>query len=96
MKFKKGQLVELIKTKNNENLGHRFIVTGSKRSNWSDDKLNGILGYKTDIPAKNNVHGFMYAPEPWLKIVKPDGDELSEFTFNELISNLSIDTLITK
>ena len=88
MKFKRGQLVELIKTRSGENLGHRFIVTDINESAWDNSDLDGEIGYKTDIPAKSNRYKYAFAPETWLKLVKPDSDELSEFSFTELMSNI--------
>ena len=88
-KFSKGQLVELIES-DKGNIGYRFIITTWKKEGyWSKDGSTHNKGvvYKTDMRSTRKGR-FLYAPESFLKLVNPDGDEQSEFTFDELINEL--------
>jgi len=96
-KFKKGQLVEIIKSKKSINVGKRFIVTRSANNRFSDD---GILKvgdncYETNIPGGLKDGEYQWATEPHLKSVNPDIDDVSELSFTKLLEEIN-SSLVTK
>lgn len=93
-KFKRGQMVEIIKSVLGKSVGDRFIVTEVKMSLWNADDLDGVLGYNTGKQTNKGNGKYFFAPETWLKLVKPDSDELSEFSFSELMSNIKYNELV--
>lgn len=81
-KFKRGQLVEVTKSSKG-NKGHRFVVTVAEVDNGIDG-----TSYRTDMYSAISKGKCLWAAEGHLKLVNPDGDDKSEFTFDELMSDL--------
>lgn len=79
--FKKGDLVEVIGSDGGYNVaGLRFILEVYEEK-YSINIKEYVYAWRTP------VEGF-HARECYLKKVNPDGDNLSEFTFDELMNNL--------
>jgi len=93
-KFKRGQLVEITRSSKGLSVGHRFIVTDAINAEWKDKEHKGVIGYKTDLPTKGGDYKFSYSPENWIKLVNPDNDDVSEFTFEELMDNVKSTNLV--
>jgi len=87
-KFKRGQLVEITRSRKGLSVGHRFIVTDAIDAEWEDKEHKGVMGYKTDLRNEKGSGKFSYSPENWIKLVNPDNDDVSEFTFEELMDNV--------
>ncbi len=89
-KFNIGDYVEITKSEvdSTRNVGYRFFIKESARKVIGrGDEVK--LVHSTDVPSKVNSCGFKVVPVGNLKLVNPDSDELSEFTFQELMSDLS-------
>ena len=86
-KFKKGQLVEIVKSAKGKNVGARFEITdrSDKIFSTGGNLVKGSPSYKTNILNGDKVS---WAPEEWLRAVNPDNDESSEFTFEDLMLGL--------
>ena len=92
MKFKKGDLVEILDNPFYPNLkGERFVLNVSQ---YATGLYSGedFLGWKTPFSEFSRP---IYARESFLKKVNPDGDELSSFTFTELMNKLKTNNLET-
>ena len=82
-KFKKGDLVEILKSKRG-NVGYRFLI--------SDYKVGILEGtpdvriYKSDIETPLSVSGYLWTAEHNLKLIKPDTP--SDISFEELMLDL--------
>jgi len=82
-KFKKGQLVEVINDDRHPQYnGTRFTIEGRYMS-----EVHGQYMYH--LPKSLQSEGAVICREENLKAVNPDNDEQSDFTFNELMSDLT-------
>jgi len=96
MKYKKGQLVEVYGlTKDISVNGERFIVTdsGNADSLVFEIHRNQAGNYYYTGITKNLCK--IWIKENNLKAINPDGDEQSDFTFNELMSDLTKSNQLT-
>jgi len=95
-KFKKGQLVEVIKSRKGINIGKRFVVDVMANNKFS---VNGILKagencYESNIPAAE-AGEYQWSTELHLKAVNPDIDDVSDISFVELLKEIN-SSLVTK
>jgi len=105
MKFNKGQLVEVVKTSGSKSIyvGDRFIVTTSEIINlymsnldkWEMNTLCYDTGVKSFVATEGINDPNAWIKEEWIKAVNPDNDEQSDFTFNELMSDLTKSNQLT-
>lgn len=84
--FKEGDLVEVIHS-DKGNKGHRFVVTEFSDTVFSfcGGLKEGMTSYKSDIFKSGR---YLWARGSDLKLVNPDSDSISEFTFKELIDSI--------
>lgn len=85
-KFKKGDLVEVTKSVYGYK-GYRFFISEKKVQLLK----SGYFGntYKSNIEDETSATGYRWSAEEKLKLVNPDGDSLSEDTFEELLLSLN-------
>lgn len=92
--FKKGDLVEIINHPTRVDLlGERFTLCKGGYKNLLDfDGKSVTCKFVWETPFKSILEEFkdrnIHLSEEFLKKVNPDGDNLSEFTFDELMSDL--------
>lgn len=80
--FKKGDLVEIVKTFNYpELLGERFIL--GEVEFWENSEV-----FMWATPFKGDGGSDIYTSEIQLKKINPDTDEKSNFTFEELMDKM--------
>lgn len=85
--FKKGDLVEVVESPYcPEYIGERFVLTESSVI----EGLHSKKIFKAWLTPFRNSHGSIYANEKYIRKVNPDGDNLSEYTFEELMNNLKL------
>lgn len=91
MKFKKGDLVEIIHVQQyTELLGVRFVL--DTYCNYYNDITNKWeSGW--DVPIVTKCGTLTVCSEDKLKKINPDTDETSNFTFEELLGKLKTDQL---
>lgn len=84
--LKKGDLVEIIgcsDTRFSKFVGERFIL--SEVTVLSTGELRGSVGWRSPF----RIEGCRFSPiEKYLRKVNPDGDELSNESFNEIMNKL--------
>ena len=92
MKSKKGDLVEIIGSDANDKsvLGKRFILD-KYDTVFSITLGREISAWETPYTTWKGL-GF-YAKECYLKKINPDGDEISNLTFEELMGKLKTNKL---
>jgi len=86
-KFKRGQLVEITKSYAG-NEGKRFVITDSEYGITVKSEGKHVNIYKNDLPSTKEGSTGYYVAEAHIKLVNPDNDEESEFTFEELMLDL--------
>lgn len=83
--FKKGDSVEVVESPYYpEYVGERFVLTESSVV----EGLHSKETFKAWLTPFRNSRGSIYANEKYIRKVNPDGDNLSEFTFDELMNDL--------
>lgn len=98
MKFKKGDLVEVIGLVSYSHMnGERFILGAGKFSEaiYPEGEVSYGFVWKTPFPADlhPNKEDAVWIEECYLKKINPDGDELSNLTFEELMGKLKTNKL---
>lgn len=94
--FKKGDLVEVVNHPTREDLlGERFtLCKGSCKNILDFDGKSIIRKFVWETPFKSILEDFrdrnVHLSEDFLRKVNPDGDNLSEYTFEELMNNLKL------
>ena len=92
MKFKKGDLVEIIHVQYYEELlGERFILDKYEKY-YNQVTHVWEWGWETPFPTRSG-RGNTVCSEDKLKKINPDTDEKSSFTFEELLGKLKTDQL---
>jgi len=95
MKFKKGDLVEIIyvhQHKNKSLLGKRFVLNESSKYY---NPLKNDYEFGWFLPFTTKEGNIIACSEDKLKKINPDGDELSDLTFEELMRKLKTNNLET-
>lgn len=89
--FKRGDLVEVIDSLSfPELIGYRFNLTVYKEKAYAeklDEVHDGVFWSSPFKDYDGAVIGFLQAH---LRKVNPDGDNLSEYTFEDLMNNLKL------
>ncbi|APC44491.1 hypothetical protein [Pseudoalteromonas phage PH357] len=94
--FKKGDLVEVVNHPTRADLlGERFkLCKGSHKNILDFDGKSVIRKFVWETPFKSILEDFrdrnVHLSEDFLRKVNPDGDNLSEYTFEELMNNLKL------
>lgn len=98
MKFKKGDLVEIVNHPNRVDLlGERFTLqVGEFRDyylNATDREIRSGFVWDTPFPSIHLKGTTIVVSEDQIKKINPDTDETSSFTFEELLGKLKTDQL---